>query len=638
MKDIGYFQTAWFFVWKIIKQSVVYKLLRRCYDGISGAWQRSLIADFFRREHFEDGSVQNSVFGRILHSPFTFLTWLQKVCGSKLKKKIETSYVVRFCNIYLHNILALNTRFIGILMVGASLGSVIASVSRGGQGNIVMYVLLIIGAAVSITNVNLTEFFSGSWIAKIIQHLAGVEFSYKFYDKNYTRPVSRLWIAALVGIAAGIAGGLMGPVMGIGVIAGLFAVFLVLKSTLAGVYMTVFLAPLVPTMAMVGMVMLCFLSILARALTDKGFKWRFEGVGFLMLGFLAVYLFASINSFARLNSLSIFAIYLVFMLFYFVVINTIKSRKQLFDVLTIFAVSGALVCLYGIAQYLFGWDTSAAWIDDEMFGDIKMRVYSTLENPNVLGEYILLILPICVGLVWQKPNKLSKVVFTLAAGLMFGTLILTFSRGCWIGFMVSAGLFVTFVCGKLWGLALIALPFVPMIIPESIINRFTSVGNMEDSSTSYRVYIWMGSLAMIKDFWASGIGPGTEAFKAVYPFYSYSGIVAPHSHNMFLQILVESGVVGIGVFLTTLYMFGKKMIDGYQATSRKGSKLGAMIVAITAGVIGFAVQGMFDNCFYNYRVFLIFWFVLALGISAVYIAKDEKKKDEVRQSLKVVKD
>lgn len=638
MKDIGYFQSAWLFIWNFIKQSFVYRLLRSCYDGISGAWQRSIITDFFRREHFSDGSSEKSVFGRILHSPFTFLTWLQKVCGSKLKKKIETSYIVRFCNIYLHNLLAFNSRFIGILMVGAALGSVIASVSRGGQGSIAMYAVLIVGAAVSITNINLTEFLADSWIAKLIQHLSGIEFGYKFYDKGFTVKVSRLWIAAFVGIIAGIAGGMLGPVMGIGVIVGLFAVFLVLKSTLAGVYMTVFLAPLVPTMAMVGMVMLCFLSILVRALTDKGFKWRFEGVGFLMLGFLAVYLFASINSFAMVNSLSIFAIYLVFMLFYFVVINTIKSRKQLFDVLTIFAVSGTLVCLYGVAQYLFGWDTAAAWLDDEMFGDIKMRVYSTLENPNVLGEYILLILPVCAALVWQKPNKLSKLVFTLAAGVMFATLILTFSRGCWIGFMVTAGLFVTFVCGKIWGLALIALPFVPMIIPESIINRFASVGDMKDSSTSYRVYIWMGSLAMVKDFWASGIGPGTEAFKAVYPFYSYSGIVAPHSHNMFLQILVETGVVGIGVFLIILYMFGKKMIDGYQATSRKGSRLGAMIVAITTGVIGFAVQGMFDNCFYNYRVFLIFWFVLALGISAVYIAKDEKKKNETKQSLKVVKD
>lgn len=77
-------------------------------------------------------------------------------------------------------------------------------------------------------------------------------------------------------------------------------------------------------------------------------------------------------------------------------------------------------------------------------------------------------------------------------------------------------------------------------------------------------------------------------------------------------------------------MFFKKLINGYQSTSGKGSKLGAMIVTIGAGVAGFCVQGMFDNCFYNYRVFLIFWIVLALGIAAMYIAKGEKEESAVK--------
>ena len=465
---------------------------------------------------------------------------------------------------------------------------------------------------------------------RIIEHLSGIDFKYDIFEKDVTKSNGRLWLAAVIGFAAGVAGGFTSPLYTIVILGGLFVVFLILRSVQAGVYLTVFLAPLMPTMAIVGLVGLCLFSVLVKAVSDRNFKWRFEGVGFLMLGFLAVYLFASLNSFAVINSLSIFGIYLLFMAFYFVVINTVKTRKQLFDVLTVFAVSGALVCLYGVAQYIFGWDTSAAWVDEEMFSDIKMRVYSTLENPNVLGEYILLVLPVCIGLVWQKPKKLAKLVYIAMAGIMFATLILTFSRGCWIGFMITAGLFVTFVCGKIWGLALIALPFLPMVLPESIINRIASVGDMKDSSTSYRVYIWYGSLAMVKDFWASGIGPGTQAFKSVYPFYSYSGIVAPHSHNMFLQILVESGIVGIGVFLTTIVMFFKKLINGYQSTSGKGSKLGAMIVAIGAGVAGFCVQGMFDNCFYNYRVFLIFWIVLALGIAAVYIAKGEKEESAVK--------
>ena len=161
-------------------------------------------------------------------------------------------------------------------------------------------------------------------------------------------------------------------------------------------------------------------------------------------------------------------------------------------------------------------------MDEEMFEDIKMRIYSTLENPNVLGEYILLVLPLAVGLMWTKKGVLAKLFYLGAAAVMFVALILTFSRGCWIGLMLSAAIFITLVAGKLWGLGLIALPIIPIVLPESIINRFMSIGDMKDTSTSYRVYIWFGTILMLKDFWLSGIGMGTEAFQSVYPFYSYN--------------------------------------------------------------------------------------------------------------------
>ena len=308
--------------------------------------------------------------------------------------------------------------------------------------------------------------------------------------------------------------------------------------------------------------------------------------------------------------------------------NTVKTKKQFFNLLTVFALSGFCVCLYGILQYVFGWNINQAWIDEEMFEDIKMRIYSTLENPNVLGDYILLVLPVTISLMWTRKGALAKIVYAALSVVRFGALILTFSRGCWVGIMFSAAVFITFAAGKLWGLALIALPVIPMVLPKSIINRFTSIGNMKDSSTSYRVYIWMGTLLMLKDFWLSGIGPGTEAFTQVYPFYSYNAIVAPHSHNMFLQIIVESGAAGIFTFLLMIFILMKNMVVGY-TKGGKGAPLSTALVGIAAGLIGFLVQGMFDNCFYNYRVFMIFWCIAALGMCAVGIAKKEAEIQNV---------
>lgn len=617
---IGFFEAIWMFVWNMIKNSLVYKILKKVYDGISGAWKKSVIAGWFRKLHINEDALEKTVTGRIVRSPFTFIEFLQRKIGGKVKDVIDTSKIADLCRDYIHNLLALNLRFIGYLLFIVSAGVMLGSMSANRSVGMLEVFSAILGAVLTFFDVNLTEYLKDSMIAKLVCGLFGIEADFNWFEKERTKGKERLLSAVFFGAIGGFVGGWINPILAPLSIIGFAAVFLVLKVPVAGVFFAIFAAPIMPTMADVGLVILSIFSLIVYGITHKGFKFKFDGIGFFVLTFIAVYAFAALTSFARVSSFSIWAIYLVFMAMYFVIVNTVNTKKLLMNLLTLFAISGFFVCLYGIAQYLFGWDTTQAWMDEEMFGDIKMRIYSTLGNPNVFGEYILLALPVSIGLMWVNKKPAAKIVYAGISAVMFAALILTFSRGCWIGIMAAAAIFITFAAGKLWGLGLIALPVIPMILPESIINRFSSIGNMEDSSTSYRVYIWMGTLAMIKDFWLSGIGMGQTAFTQVYPFYSYNGVVAPHSHNLFLQILVESGIAGIVIFLVIMCLFLRRIMTGYQIGG-KGNSLSTLMTAIAAGVCGFLLQGMFDNCFYNYRVMLIFWCVIAMGRSCVYVAE-----------------
>lgn len=626
--SIGCFEAAWLFIWNLIKNSLIYKFLKAVYGGISDAWRRSRIAGWFRRLHTEEGALEKTVAGKIVRSPFTFLEFLQKKFGARLAEAIENSSVLELCREYLNNLLAINLRFIGYLLFVTSAGLILGQMAGHQKVGWVLLGGAALGAVLTFFDVNVTDYLKGSAAAGLICRLLGIESDFNWYDERYTKGKERLLSAVFFGAAAGLLGGWVNPLLAPALIIGFAAVFLVLKFPSAGVFFVVFAAPVAPTMADVGLALLSIFSLALYSVTHKGFKFKFDGIGFFIIVFLGVYAVAAVTSFAMMNSFSIWAIYFVFISIYFVIINTVNTKKLLMNLLTVFVLSGFLVCLYGVAQYVFGWDTAQAWMDEEMFSDIKMRIYSTLGNPNVLGEYILLVLPASVGLMWVNKRFEAKVVYAAVSALMFGALILTFSRGCWIGIMAAAAIFITFAAGKLWGLGLIALPIIPMILPQSIINRFSSIGNMEDSSTSYRVYIWMGTLAMIKDFWLSGIGMGQKAFTQVYPFYSYNGIVAPHSHNLFLQILVESGIVGIAVFLIIAVLFLRRVMTGYQAGG-KGDSLSTIMTALSAGVCGFLLQGMFDNCFYNYRVMLVFWCVLAMGRACVYVAEQKRGTAEI---------
>ena len=626
-ENIGIFYASWLFLWNMIKNSVVYKILRGLYDKLSGAWRNSRIAGWFRTLHINEDALTGSIAGRVVRSPFTFLEFLQRRLGASVEAAIENSAFLKLCRAYLNNMLALNLRFIGILTLSMVIGISAGQLLVGGNIGYVLIASAVVSVVISMINVNVTGFLKGSAFVRLVCKLLEIDADFEWYDESNTRGRVRLIPAIAVGIVTGFLGGMTNVLLAPVAAVGIAVAFLVMQKPSAGVFFLVFAAPIAPTMAGVGLALLCIFSMVVYATVHNDFKWKFDGIGFFIIIFIAVYLVAAVTSFAPVKSFSIWAIYFVFMAVYFVIINSVNTKKLLNNLLTCFVISGFLVCLYGVAQYLFGWDTTQAWMDEEMFTDIKMRIYSTLGNPNVLGEYILLVLPVSIGLMWTRRSAAAKIVYAGISALMFAALILTFSRGCWIGLLVAAAIFITFAAGKLWGFGLLALPIIPMVLPESIINRFMSIGDMEDSSTSYRVYIWMGTLAMMKDFWISGIGMGQEAFTQVYPFYSYNAIVAPHSHNLFLQILVESGVAGIAVFLLVVFLFLRRIMTGYQIGG-KGNQLSTIMTAIAAGVCGFLMQGMFDNCFYNYRVMLVFWCVIAMGRACVYVAEQRSEQSE----------
>ena len=119
---------------------------------------------------------------------------------------------------------------------------------------------------------------------------------------------------------------------------------------------------------------------------------------------------------------------------------------------------------------------------------------------------------------------------------------------------------------------------------------------------------------MLKDYWLCGIGPGDGAFNMVYPAYSYNGIVAPHAHNLFLQIVCDAGIAALAVFLLLLFVYFRMLCSAMSREKDPASRL--LQIAFTAGVCGFLVQAMTDYSFYNYRVMFLFWAVLALGAAS----------------------
>ena len=372
------------------------------------------------------------------------------------------------------------------------------------------------------------------------------------------------------------------------------------------------LAPLVPTMAAAGLAIAAFFSIFLTHGATERTPARHPVNRFVIL-YACLYVAAVFMSVTPSGSLKHGALHVVFTLFAVGLGSSIRTEKQLLWTMRVFVLSGALVAAYGLYQYLFGAVVSAAWVDSDMFSGIGIRVYSTLDNPNVLSEYLLLVIPFSAAFVVYEKNWLARLFFVGTTGVMLLCMILTFARGGWLGLIVAVAIFLVMIDRRfiLVGIAgLIALYFV---LPDAILNRFLSIGDMTDGSTSYRLSIWLGTLAMIRDFWLVGVGPGTAAYNRVYPIYGYGAANAQHSHNLFLQIICDAGIFALVIFLMILCSYIRALASSMKKTANRAMNI--FRIAAISSLAGFLVQSMTDYSFYNYRVTLVFWAVVGIGIA-----------------------
>ena len=430
---------------------------------------------------------------------------------------------------------------------------------------------------------------------------------------------------------------------------------LVFHSPEFGIVSLAFMMPFDKTMMLVAETAIVILSFALKLILGKR-TIKLEAVDIAALLFAVMMLIGGVFSMSR-ASLKPMLVYLCFMAVYFLIVCLIRTGEWLSRCVISAVASGTAVAAYGIFQYLTGRiGFSTKWLDSEMFEDISGRAISTLENPNMLGEYLVMIIPMAAALMLCSETLRRRAMYFLAFGCLGCCLIVTWSRGAWLGMMFAALVFCLIWskrCLHLFWVLVLSIPFLPIILPQNILLRFASIGNVADTSTSYRLNIWLGTMKMLPSRILSGIGIGEGAWKLVYPHYALTGVSeAPHSHSLYFQIWVEMGFVALVIFVIFLGMMFASNFSMYAKLSDAGDSLISritpaplkdapaserrispeeyedrrlrrsrnsfrlMAAAPLCGISGVLVQGFTDYMWYNYRVYLMFW--ICLGLTAAF--------------------
>jgi len=169
---------------------------------------------------------------------------------------------------------------------------------------------------------------------------------------------------------------------------------------------------------------------------------------------------------------------------------------------------------------------------------------------------------------------------------------------------------------------------------EQLISRFGFLQDQADLSSDDRVQIWKESLDLVRDYPLFGCGLG--AYEPTFVKYQR---VAPtltvnFAHNDYLQVLGETGVVGLGLVLAAVLCLLKRMWSAMRRAERQEDKPARnLVIACAAATCAMGLHSVVDFNLYTPANALVFAWIcgMAEGVGAHLESASDQPPQEKRR-------
>jgi len=308
-------------------------------------------------------------------------------------------------------------------------------------------------------------------------------------------------------------------------------------------------------------------------------------------------------------------------LFFLAARSTQKEAGYLARTLCFAAV---IASLYGVYQYIFGFERLGIFLAENkdrlpnypQLQDIlfRKRVYATFVSPDMLGGYLLMVMPISLGLAVKSRGR-ARLLYAVIIAVLLTVLILTRSIGALLTAALSSLAFLAlqrrFAPRQENGKNRLGVFFLALVVIAFLLITSARLGVLFDPKNPHnpakqRLDYWRSALGVIKDFPALGVGLGN--FGIIYPKYKLpdAGEVF-FAHNGFLQIWTEAGGIGVLTFLIILVIF---MRSGFAALKKRSGD--AIALGVFVGGIAFLLHNLIDYDLSIYQVSFHWWVIAGL--------------------------
>jgi len=285
------------------------------------------------------------------------------------------------------------------------------------------------------------------------------------------------------------------------------------------------------------------------------------------------------------------AVYGVVLLCSSTLFNDPKNSQRLHVALSVF---GFLYALYAIGLH-FAAPNQLFWSRTPETGG---TVFGAYVNRNHYAGLMELLVPLLLVAALRRDVEYPKrLLFAFAALLMSTSVFVSGSRGGMLALAIQFGVLALLwrpIGSRKWGLlagTVVLVALVGWLGGMQVADRLGTLANAGGKS-NMRLLIVQDGVSMVAEKPLAGWGLG--AFPTVYPRFRsfYTDEFVNHAHNDFLQILIETGVIGLLSFATLLWGVVRKAVgelDIWQDDAFSNLSVGAML-----GIVGLLVHSFTD--------------------------------------------
>lgn len=233
-------------------------------------------------------------------------------------------------------------------------------------------------------------------------------------------------------------------------------------------------------------------------------------------------------------------------------------------------------------------------------------------NSNDLALHLVTMVPLAIGFAFASKNFLKRIVYVGLGALFVAAVVVTFSRGGFLGLFIASLVLLRKIGRKnkllSTGALVVAMVTLLSLAPATYFDRISTILSSSSDTTgssSQRTEILKRSIRVTLRYPLFGVGVGNFHHKSVHELVT---------HNAYTQVSSEMGIPALVIYLMLMIYPLRRLrqIEAETENRPDKRKFHYWSIGIQASLIAYMVSSFFGAVAYQWYVYFIVGYAVAL--------------------------